>query len=58
MRVQGTPMHRVIQKLKKIKLDLKSWSKITFGNFKSKLERNAEKLLLVETKLVQDLNNA
>jgi len=56
-RVHGAPMYRVIQKLKKIKLDLKWWSKATFGNFKSKLERNCEKLLVVETKLVQDLNN-
>jgi len=35
-----------------------SWSKATFGNFRSKLERNGEKLLVVENKLVQDPNNA
>ena len=57
-RVHGAPMYRVVQKLKKIKLDLKSWSKATFGNFKCKLERNGEKLLTVEAKLVQDSNNA
>jgi len=51
-------MYCVVQKFKKVKLDLKSWSKITFGNFKSKLERNAETLVLVKTKMVQDLNNA
>jgi len=51
-------MYCVVQKLKKIKLDLKTWSKVTFGNFKSKLERNGEKLLQVETKLVQDPNNS
>ena len=51
-------MYRVVQKLKKIKLDLKSWSKDTFGNFKSKLERNGKKLLVLETKLVQNPNNA
>jgi len=51
-------MYHVVHKLEKIKLDLKSWSKFTFGKFKSKLEKNAEKLLVVETKLVQDPNNA
>ncbi|KAJ8448425.1 LOW QUALITY PROTEIN: hypothetical protein Cgig2_022053 [Carnegiea gigantea] len=39
-------------KLKKVKLELKSWSKSTFGNFKHKLQRNANKLLHVEQKLV------
>jgi len=57
LRVHGAIMYRAVQKLKKNKLDLKSWSKTTFGNFKSKLERNDEKLLVVETKLVQDPNN-
>ena len=57
-RGHGAPMYHVVQKLKKIKLDLKSWSKATFGNFQSKLERNGEKLLEVENKLVQDPNNA
>ena len=47
----GTPMYRVSQKLNKIKIDLKTWSKRTFGNFRSKLERNGEKLLEVENKL-------
>ena len=51
-------MCHVVPKLKKIKLDLKSWSKATFGNFQSKLERNGEKLLEVENKLVQDPSNA
>jgi len=32
-RVYGIVMYRVVQKFKKIKLDLKSWSKFTFGNF-------------------------
>ena len=58
MRVRGTFMYQLAQKLKKIRLDLKSLSKSTFGNFKHKLERNEEKLLHVETKLVQDPNNA
>jgi len=44
-------MYRVAQKLKKIKIDLKTWSKRTFSNFRSKLERNGEKLLEVENKL-------
>jgi len=57
-RVHGALIYRVVQKLKKIKLDLKSWSKATFGNFKSKLERNGEKLLVVESKLVPDPTNA
>ena len=34
----GTPMYKVVQKLKKTKLDLKTWSKRTFGNFRNKLE--------------------
>ena len=52
MRARGTFMYQLAQKLKKIKLDLKTCSKSTFGNFKHKLERNAKKLLQVETKLV------
>ena len=50
--ILGTPMFRLVQKLKKIKLDLKTWSKRTFGNFKYKLKRNGEKLLQVEQKLI------
>jgi len=55
MRVQGTSMYQLVQKLKKTKLDLKSWSKRTFGY---KLERNTEQLLHVETKLVHKPNSA
>jgi len=50
--ISGTPMYRIVHKLKKIKLDLKTWSKSTFGNFRSKLEKNSEKLLDVENKLI------
>ena len=32
--------------------------KATFDNFKSKLERNGERLLVIETKLLKDPNNA
>ncbi|KAJ8435753.1 hypothetical protein Cgig2_003175 [Carnegiea gigantea] len=46
-----TPMYR-------IKLDLKCWSKNTFENFESKLERNADKLLHVEKNVVQNPNIA
>ncbi|KAJ8421998.1 hypothetical protein Cgig2_005508 [Carnegiea gigantea] len=52
----GTPMYCITQKLKKIKLDLKTWSKSTFGNFRHKLERNAAKLLHAEQKLVTQPN--
>jgi len=58
MGVQGTPMYRLTQRLKKVKLDLKSYSKATFGNFKNKLERNVDKLLHVEEKLIQSPNSA
>ena len=51
-------MYCITQKMKKVKFDLKTWSKSTFGNFKHKLERNAEKLLNVEQKLVTQPNNA
>jgi len=54
----GTPMYRLTQKLKKLKLDLKSWSKRTFGNFKHKLERNAKTLLRIEQRLVAQLHSA
>jgi len=50
--IPNTSMYRVAQKLKKMKLDLKTWSKHTFGNFKHKLERNGEKSLEVEQKLI------
>ena len=50
--VPGTSMYRLAHKLKKVKLELKSLSKSTFGNFKHKLQRNADKLLHVEQKLV------
>jgi len=50
--ILGTLMHRVKQKLKKIKLDLKTWSKRTFKIFSHKLEQNREKLLEVEQKLL------
>ena len=46
--IPGTSMYWVAQKLKKIKLDLKTWSKHTFGNFRHKLKRNGEKLFQVE----------
>ena len=50
-------MYRLAHKLKKVKLELKLWSKSTFGNFKHKLQRNTDKLLHVEQKLVgQPLN--
>jgi len=42
--IPGTSMYQVAQKLKKIKIHLKRWSKRTFGNFRYKLERNEEKL--------------
>ena len=51
-------MYRVAQKLKKIKLDLKTWSKHTFENFRHKLERNGEKLLEVEQKLILQPHSA
>jgi len=57
MRIQEAPMYRVTHKLKKIKLDPKSWSKNTFGNLKNKVERNTDKLLQVESKLVQNPNS-
>ncbi|KAJ8435658.1 hypothetical protein Cgig2_015663 [Carnegiea gigantea] len=47
-----------LHKTEKAQLDLKSWSRNTFNNFKNKLARNAETLLQVETKLVHDPNNA
>ena len=56
--IPRTSMYRVAQKLKKIKLDLKTWSKRTFGNFRSKLERNGEKLLEVEDKLTLQPHSA
>ena len=55
--VRGTPMFKVANKLKRIKTDLKTWSKRTFGNFRSKLERNGEKLLEVENKLTLQPHN-
>ena len=51
-------MYNVSQKLKKVKLDLKTWSKRTFGNFRSKLERKGEKLLHVEQKLTLQPHSA
>ena len=51
-------MYWVANKLKKLKLDLKSWSKGTFGDFKHKLERNAKKPLQVKGKLISQPNNA
>jgi len=45
-------------KIEKVKLDLKTRSKSTYGNFKQKLERNANKLLQVEEKLVIQPNSA
>jgi len=56
--ISGTPMYRVVQKLKKTKIDLKTWSKCTFGNFMHKLERNGEKLLEVEHKLTLQPHSA
>jgi len=56
--VRGMPMFRIAQKLKRIKVDLKTWSKCTFGNFRSKLERNNDKLLYVEEKLAIHPHNS
>jgi len=51
-------MYRVASKLKKLKLDLKVWSRSTFGNFKNKLEQNGQQLLVVEEKLISQPDNA
>ena len=51
-------MYQIAHKLKKTELDLKSWSKSMFGNFRHKLERNGDKLLEVEQKLVLQPHNA
>jgi len=51
-------MYCLTQKLKKLKLDLKYWSKRMFGNFKHKLERNAENFLRVEQHLVNQPHSA
>jgi len=57
MGVRGTPMYRITQRLKKIKHNLKSWSKATFRSFKNKLERNMDRLLHVEEKIIQSPNS-
>jgi len=36
-------------KLKKITLDIQFWNKNAFGNVKNELEKNAEKLLCVNS---------
>ena len=51
-------MYSISQKLKKVKLDLKTWSKSMFDNFKSKLDSNTDKLLQVEQKLASQPNSA
>ena len=51
-------MYCIVNKLKRIKLDLKSWSKHTFENFKQKLEKDTDKLLSIEQRLVSQPNNA
>ena len=51
-------MYRVASKLKKLKLSRKVWSRSTFGNFKNKLERNGQQLLVVEEKLISLPDNA
>jgi len=56
--ILGTPMYKVAHKLKKIKLDLKTWSKRTFGNFRNKLERNGEKFFEIEQKLILQPHSA
>jgi len=58
MSLSSTSMYCIANKLKRIKLDLKFWSKHTFGNFKQKLEKNTDKLLSIEQKLVSQPNNA
>ncbi|KAJ8426349.1 hypothetical protein Cgig2_023881 [Carnegiea gigantea] len=52
------PAHPPRNKLKKIKLELKTWSKSTFGNFKHKLQCNADKLLQIEQKLALQPHSA
>ena len=53
----GTTMCRVAR-TDEAQLNLKVWSRSMFGNFKNKLEGNAQQLLRVEGKLISQPNNA
>ena len=44
----GTPMFKVVQKLKKCKKMLKSWSKEHFGNVKNQIKKKKEELWKAE----------
>jgi len=51
-RVIGAPMFRLTRKLRSIKRELKTWSMTKFANFRKQIEKNTNKLQLVESKLI------
>ena len=50
----GQPCFDFSRKLRSIKSALKTWSKSKFSNFRSQVEKNTNKLHLVESKLLAD----
>jgi len=53
----GTPMFRLTRKLHAIKRELKDWSSQRFGNYKRQIEKNTDKLKIVESQLLGDPNS-
>jgi len=53
-RTSGTPMFRLTRKLRNIKSELKTWSMSKFSNFRKQVEKETNKLHLVESKLIAD----
>ena len=56
-RVTGSPMFRITRKLRAIKCELKGWSSHKFGNLRKQIERNSERLKLVESQLIDNPNS-
>ena len=51
---RGTNMFKFVQKLKRIKNEVKTWAKTHFGNFQEKLKKNTQTIEYVEEQLIQN----
>ena len=55
--INGAPMFRFTQKLRRIKSELKIWSRSKFANFRKQVEKNSAKLQFVESLIIADPHN-
>ena len=50
--ISGVPMFQFTRKLRSIKRDLKSWSRVKCTHFRTQIEKNTTQLQIVESKII------